>query len=79
MPGTSNVAFVKPVHIDSSTIRCAELCGLWHGHMATSLRVVSPAAFAAWINGQRQAQGPVSHYLPPYSPTYAPEPTYRAG
>ncbi len=79
VPGTSNVAFAKPVRIQSSTIRCAELCGLWHGHMTTSLRVVRPAEFVSWINGQRRKWAPVSRYLPRYAPSYAPQPTYRAG
>jgi cytochrome c oxidase subunit 2 len=77
VPGVANVAFVKPVREESSTIRCAELCGLWHGHMTSRLRVVSPAAFAAWIAQQRLKWGPIQRYLPRYSPTYAPEPTYR--
>jgi cytochrome c oxidase subunit 2 len=78
VPGTSNVAFAKPVALGSSTIRCAELCGLWHGHMSTPVRVVSAGAFSAWIAGQKRAQAPVARYLPPYAPTYAPDPTYRA-
>jgi cytochrome c oxidase subunit 2 len=77
VPGVANVAFVKPVREESSTIRCAELCGLWHGHMTSRLRVVSPAAFAAWIAQQRLKWAPIQRYLPRYAPTYAPEPTYR--
>ncbi|MGA8354244.1 MAG: cytochrome c oxidase subunit II [Solirubrobacteraceae bacterium] len=78
VPGTANVAFVKPVREESSTIRCAELCGLWHGHMTSRLRVVSPAAFRAWIAYQRIKWAPIQRYLPSYKPTYAPEPSYRA-
>jgi cytochrome c oxidase subunit II len=78
VPGNTNVAFVKPVREESSTIRCAELCGLWHGHMTSRLRVVSPAAFRAWIAHEREKWAPIQHYLPSYKPTYAPEPTYRA-
>lgn len=78
VPGTSNVAFVRPVKKESSTIRCAELCGLWHGHMTSRLRVVSPAAFRAWIAYQRVKWAPIQRYLPRYAPTYAPEPTLRA-
>jgi len=77
VPGTSNVAFVKPVREESSTIRCAELCGLWHGHMTSRLRVVSPTAFRAWIAQQRLKWAPIQRYLPRVAPTYAPEPTYR--
>lgn len=78
VPGTSNVAFAKPVKIESSTIRCAELCGLWHGNMFTPLHVVSASRFAAWIAEQRKQFAPIAKYLPPYAQHYAPEPTYRA-
>jgi cytochrome c oxidase subunit 2 len=77
VPGTTNVAFVKPVREEASTVRCAELCGLWHGHMTSRLRVVSPAAFRLWIAHERAKWAPIQRYLPPYKPTYAPEPTYR--
>ncbi|MHB1809350.1 MAG: cytochrome c oxidase subunit II [Solirubrobacteraceae bacterium] len=76
-PGVNNVAFVKPVELGSSTIRCAELCGLWHGHMISPLHVVSKEKFATWIADQERAYEPVHKYLPKYSLTYAPSPTYR--
>lgn len=79
VPNTSNVVFVKPVKIESSTIRCSELCGLWHGHMYAALHVVSLARFRAWIAQERVRSAPIQHYLPPFAPHYAPEPTYRAG
>ena len=79
VPGTSNVAYAKPVHLGLTPVRCAELCGLWHGHMTTNVRVVTPAQFAAWISRQRSKWAPVAKYLPKYGPHYAPEPTYRAG
>lgn len=78
VPNTSNVVFVKPVKIESSTIRCAELCGLWHGQMYTPLHVVSRARFLTWVAEERKRSAPVQRYLPPYAPHYAPEPTYRA-
>jgi cytochrome c oxidase subunit 2 len=76
-PGVNNVAFVKPVKIASSTIRCAELCGIWHGHMIAPLHVVSKERFATWIARQQREYAPVQKYLPKYSKTYAPEPSYR--
>jgi cytochrome c oxidase subunit II len=79
VPGTSNIAFAKPVALGLSTIRCAELCGLWHGHMTAPLRVVSDAAFRKWIAQQQRASAPIAKYLPPYAPSYAPAPTFRAG
>ena len=42
--GADNVAFVKPLETGSFQVRCAELCGLWHGHMNTTGDVVSASA-----------------------------------
>ena len=30
-PGVDNVAFVKPTKLETFEVRCAELCGIWHG------------------------------------------------
>jgi cytochrome c oxidase subunit II len=78
-PGVDNVAYVTPKKLGTFNIRCAELCGLFHGYMYDTGRVVTPAAFQAWIAARRVQFAPVSRYLPPYSRTYSPDPTYRAG
>jgi cytochrome c oxidase subunit 2 len=78
IPGNDNVAFVRPTELRSFSIRCAELCGLWHGHMNTTGRVMRPADFAAWIAAQRAASRGTTRQLPPYSPHYFPEPLRRA-
>ena len=78
-PGVDNVAFVKPKTIGTFQIRCAELCGLWHGYMFDTGRVVSPAAFKTWIHTQRARFSDVMKYLPKYSTSYAPDPQFRAG
>jgi cytochrome c oxidase subunit II len=78
-PGVDNVAYVKPKQIGTFQIRCAELCGLWHGYMFDTGRVVSPAAFKTWIAAQRRQFAGVIKYLPPYSTSYAPDPQFRAG
>jgi cytochrome c oxidase subunit 2 len=78
-PGVDNIAFVKTKKLGTFQIRCAELCGLWHGYMFDTGRVVTPSAFATWIAARQQEFAPISKYLPPYSLTYAPDPQYRAG
>jgi cytochrome c oxidase subunit 2 len=79
-PGTDNVVYVETKSPLKLNIRCAELCGLWHGYMFDEQgRVVAPAAFAAWIKRQQVLYGPIVKDLPPYSTTYSPEPTLRAG
>jgi cytochrome c oxidase subunit II len=78
-PGIDNIAYAQtkgPMNID---IHCAELCGLWHGYMSDSGRVVSPAAFSTWIAARRAQFAPIMKYLPKYAPSYAPDPTFRAG
>jgi cytochrome c oxidase subunit II len=78
-PGVDNIAFVKPSKLGTFQIRCAELCGLWHGYMFDTGKVVSTSAFATWIKGQRSFFAPIQKYLPAYSTTYAPDPQFRAG
>ncbi len=78
-PGVDNVVYLQLKGPRSFHIRCAELCGLWHGYMYDTGEVVTPAAFRTWIAEQRAVYAPVARYLPHYSLTYLPEPTHRAG
>jgi cytochrome c oxidase subunit II len=79
IPGNDNVTFVRARHTGTFEIRCAELCGLWHGHMHNTGVVMSPAAFATWIRDQVKANAPATKVLPPYATHYYPEPLRRAG
>ena len=78
-PGVDNVAYVKVKTTGTFQIRCAELCGLWHGYMFDTGRVVDGAQFDTWIAQQRKQFSAVQKYLPPYSTTYSPDPQARAG
>ncbi len=73
-PGVNNVAFAKPQELGSFTVRCNELCGLWHGAMFNYGHVVTPAAFQAWARGlqAREARIGLLRDLPPYALTYDP-------
>ena len=73
-PGVNNVAFAKPQQIGDFTVRCNELCGLWHGAMFNSGKVVSPTRFMAWANGIRdkETRTGVLVSLPAYALTYDP-------
>jgi cytochrome c oxidase subunit 2 len=73
--GADNVAFATPLKTGSFQIRCAELCGLWHGHMNTTGYVLTGAGFNTWIGQQRRHYAGVTKYLPPYSLVYYPQPT----
>lgn len=78
-PGVDNVAYVRPTRTRSFDIRCAELCGLWHGHMFDTGRVVSDGAFLAWIRSQQRVFAPATRNLPKYKTQYDPAPHRRAG
>ena len=78
IPGSDNVVYVKPEQVRSFQIRCAELCGLWHGHMNTTGSVLSQPAFGSWIAQQEQQYAAVTKQLPPYSHVYYPSPLRRA-
>jgi cytochrome c oxidase subunit 2 len=71
-PGVDNVAFTKPTQTGQVTVRCAELCGLWHGAMFNYGHVVSPAAFASWAKSTQTQLVSVTKILPPYATTYDP-------
>jgi cytochrome c oxidase subunit II len=79
-PGTDNVVYVQTGHPVNINIRCAELCGLWHGYMFDGQsKIVSKSDFNTWLQLQQKVYGPISKELPPYSTTYSPEPPLRAG
>jgi cytochrome c oxidase subunit 2 len=78
-PGVDNVAYVKAKKTRTFQIRCAELCGLWHGYMYDTGKVVSDSDFTSWIGRQKKLYAASMKYLPPYATTYAPDPTFRAG
>jgi cytochrome c oxidase subunit II len=71
-PGVNNVAFTKIDHAGTFVVRCAELCGLWHGAMFDYGQALSPAAFQAWAKVTRAKLADVTAALPPYSLTYDP-------
>jgi cytochrome c oxidase subunit II len=71
-PGVNNVAYSKPDHTGKVTVRCAELCGLWHGAMFNNGAVVSVAAFRTWAAASRVRLASVTRILPPYATTYDP-------
>jgi len=71
-PGVNNVAYTTPTHTGQVTVRCAELCGLWHGAMFDYGNVVSMAAFQAWASRTKTQLTALTAMLPPYATTYDP-------
>jgi cytochrome c oxidase subunit 2 len=78
-PQVDNIAFVEANHPGGFEVRCAELCGLWHGEMFDHGRVVTDSAFRAWIQRAQVTYAAATKALPPYSTSYLPEPTRRGG
>jgi cytochrome c oxidase subunit 2 len=78
-PGVDNIAYVTtkaPLNFD---LRCAELCGVWHGYMFDTGKVVPKTYFATWIKNAQKTYAPVAKSLPPSSRTYFPDPQGRGG
>jgi cytochrome c oxidase subunit 2 len=80
-PGVNNVAYAKLAHLGDFTVRCAELCGLWHGAMFDYGKVVTVAQFQAWAAGTETSLASITKLLPAYSTTYDPTviPQFRLG
>jgi cytochrome c oxidase subunit 2 len=76
VPLEDAVVTATPDEIGTYRVQCAELCGLWHGNMAdNTAMVVSPSAFATWIQQETTLDAPIMKYLLPYAHTYEPSPT----
>ena len=71
-PGVNNVAFTVPKQTGQFVVRCAELCGIWHGAMFDYGRVVPVAAFMTWAHATEIQLASLTKLLPPYALTYDP-------
>ncbi|HLX20139.1 MAG TPA: cytochrome c oxidase subunit II, partial [Gaiellaceae bacterium] len=76
-PGSDNIAFLKTKGPRTFQIQCAELCGLFHGYMFATGRVVPPNQFTAWIAQQQRVYSAIAKYVPPYALAYFPDPQRR--
>jgi len=72
-PGQNNVAFTTPKQLGTFTVRCAELCGIWHGAMYNTGTVVSPTDFETWATTTEQQLAANTKLLPPYATSYIPD------
>ncbi|MEO7059383.1 MAG: cytochrome c oxidase subunit II [Lapillicoccus sp.] len=54
-PGEITSATVVPFKIGTFTIRCAELCGLYHSYMQTTVHVVSATDYETWLASAQKA------------------------
>ena len=65
-PGVNNIAYVTTKGPLTFNVRCAELCGVWHGYMFDTGRVFRKAAFATLDPQQRIQYAPATKQLGPY-------------
>ena len=72
-PQQDNVAFTQTRETGSVTVRCSELCGIWHGAMFNYGKVVSKDAFESWATNTEKLTADNTHLLPPYALTYVPD------
>jgi len=78
-PLENNVAFTKTEQLGSFEVRCSELCGIWHGSMFNSGKVVSQSAFMAWASSTEAKNAANTKNLPPFAWTYVPDANGAAG
>jgi cytochrome c oxidase subunit 2 len=75
-PGVDNITYLSTLRTGTFTVRCAELCGIWHGNMFDeSGAVVTQDAFATWIANLQKSESDLQ--LPPYAPYYFPSPIVK--
>jgi cytochrome c oxidase subunit 2 len=72
-PQQDNVAYTTTKEQGSVTVRCSELCGLWHGAMFNYGKVVSKASFVAWAKSTQARTAANTKLLPPFAYTYVPD------
>jgi cytochrome c oxidase subunit II len=71
-PGVNNVAYTTPTTVGDFQVRCAELCGIWHGSMYDTGEVLTDSNFMAWTQTESVQLANVTKLLPPYALTYDP-------
>jgi len=70
VPGIVTTLRVTPTRLGTYPAECTELCGAGHSLMRETVRVVTPAAFAAWTAAQPANAPPPIGAPPAYSGLY---------
>ncbi len=71
-PQVDDVAYAKTRQTGTFTVRCSELCGIWHGAMYDYGKVISKSAFEKWAVTNERKLADNTKYLPPFAWTYSP-------
>jgi len=72
-PDSDDVAFTTTQTMGLVTVRCDELCGIWHGAMYDYGHVVSKATFQKWATSTEVKLASATKLLPPFSWSYVPD------
>jgi cytochrome c oxidase subunit 2 len=73
-PDSDNVAFTTTTNqLGSITVRCDELCGLWHGAMFNYGKVETTSQFMSWAQSTEAATAANTKLLPAFAWTYVPD------
>jgi cytochrome c oxidase subunit 2 len=78
-PQVDNVAFATAHQLGSVTVRCDELCGIWHGAMFNYGQVVSQSAFMSWGTSTEHKLASLTKTLPKFAWTYVPSANGSSG
>jgi cytochrome c oxidase subunit 2 len=79
-PGQDNVAYTTTTNqLGTFTVRCSELCGLWHGAMFTTGRIENVSDFVAWAKSSEATLAAATKLLPRFAWTYIPDANGAAG
>ena len=71
-PGVDDVGYTTTNQLGRFTVRCNELCGIWHGAMYDFGKIVTKSRFAQWGKATERANADNTKYLPPFAWTYVP-------
>jgi cytochrome c oxidase subunit II len=72
-PQQDNVAYTTTSQLGQFTVRCDELCGLWHGAMFNYGKVLTQSAFMNWASVTAAQLAANTKLLPPFAWTYTPD------
>ena len=69
-----NIAYAHTTNqLGDFTVRCDELCGIWHGAMYNTGQVMSVPDFTKWAAATEKALAATTKLLPPFAWTYTPD------
>jgi cytochrome c oxidase subunit 2 len=78
-PQENNVAFTTTKQLGNFTVRCSELCGIWHGAMFDYGKVETLSNFSNWASTTETANAANTADLPAFAWTYVPDANGAAG